>query len=219
MLLNKFQESISRQPEVLDTEGIDAAVEELVQGILQAIQASTPLLRIIKFSVMGYNEECKEAQSRCRRLRWTAQREGTEEAHKAYTRARNYKGRIIKKAKRKGWQSFVEEAAQTPEGLWKLAKWSRGLRGIQAVMPPIKDSQGVLQTSSEEKVQILQEAFFPKPPEADLADIQGYQYPRVDMPEDITIQEMEAVLQRVSAKKALGPDEIPNGILQLLGPM
>ena len=85
-------------------------------------------------------------------------------------------------------------------------------------MPPIKDSQEVLQTSSEEKVQILQEAFFPKPPVADLADIQGYQYPRVDMPEDITTQEIEAVLQRVSVKKAPGPDEIPNSILQLLGP-
>lgn len=153
----------------------------------------------------------------CRRLKRRLGWDLSEEAKEEYRQARNHKSRLIKKAKREGWRIHVEEASQSPQGLWRLAKWARNKQGAQPLMPPIEDSQGVEQTDSKRKAEVLRETFFPEPPSADLRDIDGFQYPDPQAEPTITMDEINSVLHRVPARKAPGADAIPNGILHQLG--
>jgi hypothetical protein len=68
-------------------------------------------------------------------------------------------------------------------------------------------------------VNLLRESFFPTPPPADLSDLEELSYETpLDLP-PITQREIEAAIQRTAPKKAPGPDEIPNQVLQLTAPM
>jgi hypothetical protein len=106
----------------------------------------------------------------------------SEEAKEEYRQARNHKSRLIKKAKRDGWRDHVETASQSPQGFWRLTKWARNKQGTQPLMPPLTDSQGIEHSEAAGKAQVLRECFFPEPPEADLAEIESFQYPNDVIP-------------------------------------
>jgi hypothetical protein len=64
------------------------------------------------------------------------------------------------------------------KSLWSLAKWAKSRGNPRAAFTPdLKNKQGTLVSETSEKMKVLQEAFFPKPPKADLSDTQGYIYP------------------------------------------
>ena len=70
-----------------------------------------------------------------------------------------------------------------------------------------------LACQAEEKAETLRQAFFPRPLQADLSDINGYKYPQpIEYPE-ITISEIDKAVHRAAPNKALGTDNITNGIL------
>jgi hypothetical protein len=102
------------------------------------------------------------------------------------------------------------------KSLWSLAKWARNRGNPRtAFTPDLKNKQGTLASETSEKMEVLQEAFFPKPPEADLSDTQGYIYPPAKgnwVP--ITEHEVRTAIQMVPQDKAPGEDQIPNRILK-----
>ena len=58
---------------------------------------------------------------------------------------------------------------------------------------------------------------FPPPPEVDLDDIKGFHYPlRIPQQEEITEEEILKAVNRTSKDKALGPDELPNRVIQIV---
>lgn len=66
-----------------------------------------------------------------------------------------------------------------------------------------------------EKLGVLQETFFPKPPKADLSDTRGYIYPPAKgewVP--ITEHAVRTAIQTAPPDKAPGEDQIPNRILK-----
>ena len=80
-------------------------------------------------------------------------------------------------------------------------------------MPPLKISNSTLEGDATEKAELLQQSFFPQPPEADLTDPEDYQYtPPIDLP-PITKQEIEAAIRHAPVGKAPGIDGILNHIL------
>ncbi|EGD95580.1 hypothetical protein TESG_08395 [Trichophyton tonsurans CBS 112818] len=65
----------------------------------------------------------------------------------------------------------------------------------------------------EEKAEVLHQSFFLPLYQADLSDIEGYEYPlSIEYP-DITTAEVERAVRRTSPNKALGADGITDGIL------
>ncbi|KAJ3453598.1 hypothetical protein MRS44_017845 [Fusarium solani] len=165
----------------------------------------------------GWDEECTQVLAEAKRLRRLHNLYHTEETWEAYRAARNHKGRVIKKALRRAHREKVERASESPEALWKMAKWARN-RTIQAPeITPILEHPDTSQMVSEpaEKAEIFKRAFFPSPPEAEIRDIENAIYPdRITMP-PITEQEVERAIQEASPLKAPGPDGIPNRALQL----
>jgi hypothetical protein len=139
--------------------------------------------------------EVKEAQMAARRLRRQYQRLRTAEAWEAYRRARNKKGRLIKKALRTAHRIRIQEATASTTGLWKLARWTKNRGQQRAQTPPLKTVSGELAIDPPQKARLLQQVFFPEPPEADLDDLHGYQYPPpIEFP-PITEQEIARAIK------------------------
>ncbi|KAJ5552062.1 reverse transcriptase [Penicillium frequentans] len=130
--------------------------------------------------------------------------------------ARNDKNRLIKgtlsRAHRQRVQRVVDEG---PRGMWRLAKWARNRSGVyeRGLTPTLRTRDGATTAETvEQKAAAFQHAFFPQPPEADMADTEGYIYPEsVEFPE-ITPHEIEEAIQASPAGKAPGEDAIPNAL-------
>jgi len=196
---------------------LDRYVGEIVAALKSAIETAVPRRTWSPQSRHGWDEECTQVLAEAKRLRRLHNLYHTEETWEAYRAARNHKGRVIKKALRRAHREKVERASESPEALWKMAKWARN-RTIQAPeITPILEHPDTSQMVSEpaEKAEIFKRAFFPSPPEAEIGDIENAIYPdRITMP-PITEQEVERAIQEASPLKAPGPDGIPNRALQL----
>ncbi|PQE33843.1 reverse transcriptase protein [Rutstroemia sp. NJR-2017a WRK4] len=80
---------------------------------------------------------------------------------------------------------------QSPESIWKLAKWARNREGATATTTPaLKDPiTNTEYIEAQDKARLLKTTFFPTPPEPDLQNINGAEYPdQISFP-DITEKE------------------------------
>lgn len=71
----------------------------------------------------------------------------------------------------------MEDATESIEGFWKLARWARRRGGVQPTYTPTLHAGNQTYETAERKAQALRETLFPLPPEVDLSDIPGYEYP------------------------------------------
>jgi ribonuclease HI len=129
------------------------------------------------------------------------------------------KGRLIKKVLRQAHRERVEEATSTIGGLWKLVRWARNRGQRQAVTPPLKRADGTLEDDPQKKTKLLRKTFFPQPQQADLSDLEGYEYPAAINLPPITTQEIELAIRRARTGRAPGNDGIPVLILKIACPI
>lgn len=174
---NILTELISTPQPTYTLEQTMKAMDQVNKALNQGIEESVPLLRMSKWSVPGFSEEGKEAIQLARRLRRIRQRTRGLEDFEAFRLARNQKARILNRAMRDTHRQRVEQAAGDPKGLWKLAKWAKNRPPIETVTPAIRNKDGYLKHEPRDKVKLLKQSFFPKPPEPDLSDMIGYNYP------------------------------------------
>jgi hypothetical protein len=136
MLLRETEKNLPRLTTIHSGEELDSRVQEIISAVTNAIEASTPKARMSPRSTYGWTAECKAAQVTATRLRRRFQRTRLLADWEAYQEARNYKGRLIKRTLREAHRLRVKEAANTLEGLWKLAKWARKRGTGQWFTPP-----------------------------------------------------------------------------------
>lgn len=112
--------------------------------------------------------------------------------------------------------------------MWLLAKWAQTTRLEPPPLPqfpPLKDREGRHHSANEAKADILAEHFFPLPVAADLADLEGFQYPpELPMSQDVSAIEVVHILKNIPPDETPGPDGIPNRFLRecrdvLAGPL
>lgn len=195
---------------------LDMHVEEVVSAIHKAANQVLPKMKPSFRMKAGWNQECSEVLAEAKRLKRRYGQEHTENDWEAYRAARNHKTRTIRKSLRKAHRDKIEEASQSPESLWRLAKRARN-RGNQApsITPPIEKAQTREEVADpREKAALFRDTFFPDPPQADLDDIATAQYPEpVTLPE-ITEKEVVDAIKATKALKGPGPDGIANKALQ-----
>lgn len=194
---------------------LDEKVSLLIKTIEIAIDASIPLSRLCSKSVPRFDESCKDAQMKARRPKKIWKKEEKEESWEEFRQARAEKGRIIAKAKKKAYQESRAKACTSSEDLWKAVKQTNyTLR--QPCLPNIQKSTRGLATEPKEKIEELTKVLLPTPQSADLSDIQDYIYPEgLPMPK-ITQSEIMRSISQLKARKAPGPDQIPNEVLKLI---
>ncbi|KAJ6436839.1 reverse transcriptase [Purpureocillium lavendulum] len=206
---------------------LDFYVAEITTALMAAIEAGVPqsILTVTAPSRLclrhsRWNEECSAILAETKRLRRIYSRDHTVESWEAYRAARNRKKRLISKALRQTHREKVEQAAESPELLWRIAKWARNKQcQTSAITPALKDP-ATLETAITpgEKAELFRKAFFPKPPEANLEDIDNAVYADpINLPQ-IAEQEVEDAIRNAAPLKAPGPDGIVNRALQIASP-
>ncbi|KAH6044453.1 hypothetical protein HBI67_247390 [Parastagonospora nodorum] len=179
-------------------------VQEIVTAIKQAIEKGIPEVIVVPQSREGWNDKCKEVLAEAKRLKRLHSQHSTQESWEAYRTARNRKARTIRKALTKIHRERVEEAAESPEKLWRLAKWAK-TRGNEAPREIAEPS---------DKADLFRDIFFLIPPDADLEDIRAAEYRgQIEMP-PIIEKEVADAIRTASPLKAPGPDGIANRALQ-----
>lgn len=195
---------------------LDAYTQELVDAVNKAADKVLPLKKPSPRAREGWDIACTEVLAETKRLRRVYTRRPTTATWELYREARNRKTRVVRKALRQAHRDKVEMAAASPESLWRIAKWARN-RGNQppSVTPTIKcPNTNEEAVRPEEKASLLRDTFFPKPPEADLNDLENAEYhDQIPMP-NITEKEILDAIQAAAPLKAPGPDGIPNKVLQ-----
>jgi hypothetical protein len=106
---------------------------------------------------------------------------------------------------------------QTQAGIWRTAWWAaqraKGLKQVISIPTLIRNAHEA--HTLREKAEILKQAHFPPPVEADLSDLEGYSYPeRVFIPERLGENEALNVIKELAKDKVPGLDKIPNRILK-----
>jgi hypothetical protein len=114
----------------------------------------------------------------------------------------------------------MEEASQTPDGIWKLTRWARKRGENTVVTTPVLRNPRTGETYSEpqDKADLLRETFFLAPPEVDLDDIGTTPYQNQITLPPIKEWEMRQAIAGSRPMKAPGPDGIINRILHLSTP-
>ena len=98
-----------------------------------------------------------------RKLKRRNSRLRTVQSWEAYRTARNRKGKLIRRALLQGHREQVERAMQSPESMWRLAKWARNREGVTATTTPaLKDpTTGTEYTKAQDKARLLKTTFLP----------------------------------------------------------
>ncbi|KEY73405.1 hypothetical protein S7711_10320, partial [Stachybotrys chartarum IBT 7711] len=138
---------------------LDNYVEEIVSALTQAINISVPTSTPCSKAKAGWNEECSKMLAETKRLRRIYSATHTEEAWEAYRVARNKKEKTIKKALRKMHRDTIETAAESPEKLWRVAKWARSRESqVSELTPVIKDPATAQEaTTPREKAKLFRD--------------------------------------------------------------
>lgn len=71
----------------------------------------------------------------------------------------------------------MEEATESIEGFWKLARWASRRGNVHPIYTPTLHAGNQTYDRPESRAKALQEALFLTPPEADLSGIANYEYP------------------------------------------
>lgn len=216
----EYRKALTRLLPRLQNPRTKSAVDKYIEELIEALQMAAD--QVIPYKVPhakareGWTEECTNVLAETKRLRRRHARQHTEESWDEYRKARNQKTRTIRKALKAAHRERVEKAAESPQAMWKLAKWARN-RDQQApsITPALKDpSSGEEITSVADKAELLRQSFFPPPPTADLEDIRTAQYENQLQLPPITEKEVLEAITTTKPLKAPGPDGIPNKALQ-----
>lgn len=199
---------------------LDAYVTEITTALNAAIEAGVPQCRMTPRSRPGWNEECSVALAETKRLRRIYSRDHTEESWEAYRLSRSKKKKLIGRTLRQSHRERVEQAAESPESLWRIAKWARNRHSqTSAITPALQDpATAATAITPGEKAELFRKVFFPKPPDANLDDIDTTVYAdQISLP-PIAEQEVEDAIRNAAPLKAPGPDGIVNRALQIASP-
>ena len=108
------------------TAEIDAYME-LIQKFLQnVINEAVPWAKSSEYAKPFWTEEYSIATKATRKLRriWSSTLELTDWSN--YMKSNDKKQKIIQKAKRTNFRQEISKTTETPQGLWRLAKWAKG---------------------------------------------------------------------------------------------
>ena len=147
------------------------------------------------------------------RLRNTYRRRKHETDKAAWRLKANKYASEIARAKETTWKEFVNNA--DGKTIWQIKKYIDNIP-TSAFVPTLENSV----MTNEQKANVLQNAFFPPPPSANLADIHLTTYPpEIRYNPQITTRQIRQAINQLAPDKAPGPDGISNRVLKHVLPV
>ena len=201
-------------------DSIDEYVEELFQGIAGIVDAAVPWAKPPVRAKSFWNQDCDKATKEAKTLASYYRNNRDSRAEQEWHAGRKRRDKVLRKAKALHFRDGVHKASQSPQGVWKLAKWARDESTKPRPLPqfpPLKDRDNKIQSTFDGKVAVLRNAFFPPPPQAELGDIADKIYPEPrTMNSDLTQKEVLYAIFRPKPDKAPGIDGIPSRFLRMI---
>ncbi|KAJ3476748.1 hypothetical protein NLI96_g10952 [Meripilus lineatus] len=195
-------------------ETIDAAANILSECMARAAELTVPVSKPSPFSKRWWTKELSEQLRSLKTLQNRAlKRNSTPAERAAVIPARREYTAAVKRQKRRHWAKWLEEA--TDRTVWQANKYITQEPGnvTASRTPDLQGPQGMA-TTNEEKSNVLRDTFFPEAPDANLDDLDDFEYPTpLDSPE-ITSDEVAKAIEVLSPYKAPGPNAIPNIAIQ-----
>lgn len=220
ILIRKIEEGLQvKDLSQADAQQIECQCQTLLDVVQSAIDFSTPWANPSAWSKPDFDEDCKAAVKEVRRLRRKHTRTKDPYDWMQYSKARNEKTRLVKKALSRAHRRRVQQVIEEgPRGMWRLAKWARNRSGAyeRGLTPSLKiqdpETPGELAETVTQKAEAFRTTFFPQPPPADLSDTASFQYPEpIEFP-PITAREIQEAVRGAKAGKAPGEDGMPNSL-------
>ena len=190
-------------------EAIDGYTEQLTTVLIKAVEETTPYRKPCRHSKRWWTPELTELQRQANSQRNLYRRTRSPIDKKAWEEKANEYTEGITKAQRATWKKYVEKA--DGKSIFQIKKYAFNIATSSLI--PTLDGQAA---THEDKVATLTRVFFPQPPPADLTDITQHKTypPPVSYGSLITIEQIQAAVQRAAPKKAPGPDRIPNRVIR-----
>jgi Reverse transcriptase (RNA-dependent DNA polymerase)/Endonuclease-reverse transcriptase len=184
-------------------EDLDNFALSLSGAFQMAVAKQTPRKRPCPHSKRWWNSKLTTLRKQTNRVRNRFWRSQDEMDGEEWRQMRTKYLREIKEAKRKTWQKFVEEADERT--IWTIKKYIDKPPSPYHI-PTINNA-----TSTNGKANEFARTFFPPAPPAQTADIDDATYPEpVSSNPVITKKQIQRAIDKLSPKKAPGPDEIAN---------
>ncbi len=143
----------------------------------------------------------------------------TLEAWNEYLKYNDHKNKIIRQTKCIHFRSQMHELSDALKSIWCFAKWARIesqlFKKLSQFSSLKQDDTNYMTITFEEKIEMLQEKFFPSFSQADVNNISdSFISLTVSSNSRISENEMKWVIRRVKANKASDVSEISNRALQ-----
>lgn len=185
----------------------EAHVDIVTRGIVEGCNAAMPRRygKHRKSPVYWWNDTIAQARRDCFKARRQSQRHPSDVGkHESYQTARKTLRTLIRSSKARCWEELLEVVDRDPWGLpYKIVR--NKLRG--AVVD-------VLSTGDDTLVKGIIDGLFPTHPH-----VQPHNYPSCERDEValFTEEELSQAVGRLTARKAPGPDGIPNEVIRAVG--
>lgn len=206
---NENSRTIIKEDNLQLTALLDATATALTEAITKAADTAIPRIKPGAYAKPWWNNELKEL----RREMTSKQRKIRQESYTtktAYFTARNTFFQAVKTAKRDHWSTFLEK--EDPKSIFKAMKYTKDNQ-VQRI-PHIKDKNGVLQTTFEDKCSAFRETLFPPPPNSIKPQWDNYtgDTNKWEWPE-LTHAELQHACSSEIQSKTPGPDGITQEII------
>ena len=216
-------EEFPRPPEELaeapSPRAVDTYAEAIQSFLIHTLNECTPEPRPRTRRPAKFWVDVEPEVKRCRRLHSIACTTRRPEDWATFRDAQAHKKRLITKARRDEFRQATAEACGREADMWRLARWARHRSHLPAAppgIPPLARGDGSTATTTEEKEEVLVQAFFPEPDPHDLVEDDARAPPEVTI--DQTVGDVSEALRKTISTSAPGPDGIPNMLLKALAP-
>lgn len=216
---------------IASTQQFDSTLQALQRALGIARDLCVKQTNVSIFTRRWWTDELNEKRKEVSRLGRKAlphKSDPTNEYVRAFHKARNKYGEMVKFAKKDCWEAWLETADM--RSIWQMGRLAKSppSDGGRTRIPPLSTGteDGDKCSSNTGKSDILYRAFFPPP--AAVPDFSDFSYPdeKFSLPQ-ITDNLIIDVVKSLKDYKASGPDGIPNEVykrcsdilLPFLGPL
>jgi hypothetical protein len=220
MLRKKLAQNPKPTP-LMNNNQLNKATGEIMNALQETVEECVKRSKPRPQSKRWWNSDLKKMRKSLNKLRADSYRNRTltsDPSHSKLRKASNKYGEAIVAAKKQHWISYLEE--MTANDIWSANRYLKepvgdgGNPRIPTIRVRNDDNEEILVSDNNEKAKLFAKTFFPPPP-ANTSVPLAYEYPApLPSPSQITEQQIEEQIRRLSPYKAPGPDEIPNIVLQ-----
>lgn len=203
-------------------EQLTNTVDTLTQAIQKTIHSTVPKTNPRPDAKRWWNGDLKKKRKELNRLRADSFKFRAIADHQSHELLRVKSaiyGDAILEAKRQHWTNYLED--MTAADIWTANKFIREPAGDGGCprIPTLKirNDGGAISSvnNNKEKAEAFARTFFPPPPPTMPDVIEHFEYPEpLPDPPQITKEQIQRHISKLSPHKAHGPDGIPNVLLQ-----